>query len=677
MVPPARYVVVLGLTVLTSLALGVAPTQAQVPPPAGPPPPPAPPAKGFILGRVVDASSGRPLGGAIVSLVGSGETGTLVTSSLGVPEEVVLASGNQNQVVSDSEGRFLFRSLGKGSYGLSARANGYAPGAYGQRRPGGPNRRVSVEEDQRVTDAVIRLWKYASVSGRLVDESGEPAVGASVTVTRVAFVGGRRRYLSAGSWTTDDRGQYRIGTLLPATYLIQVRASTTTIPTAISELYQTASTTPGGMNSLPIELLMMGPSSTGVRVGEYSVQFNGMSGRSALPPPAGADGRLSVYPTVFYPSATVVSQATPITVASGEERTGIDMQLRPVRATSVSGVVVGPEGPVGMVAVRLHPGGSEGFTTESGTEAAMTMTAPDGTFRLLGVPSGQYTLSAQRVPRSVSTTASSMTTVIQMGGGGGMVMTSSGPPGAPTPVPTAPTLSVRMPLTVGDADIKDLAVTVTAGARVSGRVEFAGTATPPPPERLSQLIVNLSPADGVFVSGFTSARVTTESTFQTMSYPPGLYNLTVSAPGPPWAIRAITVKGKDALGAPLELGTDDLSGVIVTFGDMPIELSGAVRGSKPTGDIDAVVVMVPANVEAWIENGMPARRARTIGTSTNGEYRLTGLLSGDYLVAAFDPETAVDLQDPQFVSAVARVGTRITLGEGEKKTLPLAISQIR
>jgi hypothetical protein len=560
---------------------------------------------------------------------------------------------------------------------LNVRAGGYAPGSYGQRRPGGPSRRVALEEDQRLSDVTVRLWKYASISGRLLDEAGEPAIGAAVTLSRVTFVGGRRRYASGAGVSTDDRGQYRVGTLLPGTYIVQVRSTTTTFPASIADLYQQAMSTPSGMNALPMDLIMMGSPTSGIRVGDYSVQYNGLSGRSTLPPPPSADGRLSVYPTLFYPSATVASQATPITVASGEDRTGIDMTLRLVRATTVSGAVHGPEGPAGMVSLRLLPGGVEEFTTDMGFETAQSMTAADGTFRFLGVPSGSYTLIAQRVPRTMATSSSAMTTVVQTGGGG-MMMTSSGTgPGPAPPLPTAPTLAARMPLTVGDADVKDLSVTVTGGARISGRVEFVGGATPPARDRLVQLSVNLSPTDDAFLRGFTSARLGADGTFQTMSYPPGLYNLTVTSPGAPWAVRAISVKGKDGFGSPLELGTEDLTGVVVTFGDTPTELSGAVRGTSATANVDAVVVIFPANVENWIESGMSPRRARTIGTSTTGEYRVAGLPSGEYGVAALDPETVVDLQDPQFVNAVTRVATRVTLADGDKKTLPLTISQIR
>jgi hypothetical protein len=37
----------------------------------------------------------------------------------------------------------------------------------------------------------------------------------------------------------------------------------------------------------------------------------------------------------------------------------------------------------------------------------------------------------------------------------------------------------------------------------------------------------------------------------------------------------------------------------------------------------------------------------------------------------------VDLGDPDFVAAVARVGTRVTIGEGAQATQPLALAAIR
>ena len=321
----------------TALALLAAePAQSQQTTSPGVPVPAVqtPPAqqKGFILGRVVDAGSGRSVPGAIVTLQGavSGAETEMLQAGLISPD----AAANP-QIIADSDGRFVFRQLGPGSYGIAVRAAGFAPGSYGQRRPSGPSRRITLEQDQQVLDATLRMWRYASISGRLVDESGDAAVGTSVNLVRVTLASGRRRLASGGIATTDDRGHYRFGTLLPGSYLVQVRSSVTSLPPSVVEAYQRAvAAGTSGMNELPRELMLMEPTS-GVRVGDHLVQYENAFNQSKLPPPP-SDGRLSIYPTIFYPAAPSSAQASLLTLSSGEERTGIDMQLKLVRAVTVS-----------------------------------------------------------------------------------------------------------------------------------------------------------------------------------------------------------------------------------------------------------------------------------------------------------------------------------------------------
>ena len=225
-----------------------------------------------------------------------------------------------------------------------------------------------------------------------------------------------------------------------------------------------------------------------------------------------------------------------------------------------------------------------------------------------------------------------------------------------------------------------MTLSLSQGARIRGRVEFVGAAELPTTERLAQLGVSVSALDGSLPLGFISARLNSDGTFVTMTYPPGRYMLNIPAPGPGWFLNSITASGKDAFGAALDLGTNDLSGVVVRFTDKQTELSGSARGApSPAGapSTDAVVVVFPADVQTWMDGGMSPRRSRTMGTSTTGEFRLPGLPPGEYLVLAVDPELAIDLQDAQFVAAAARVATRVTLGEGEKKSVSLTVTQIR
>ena len=61
------------------------------------------------------------------------------------------------------------------------------------------------------------------------------------------------------------------------------------------------------------------------QVGEH-VQTLGRGGPTA---PQIDGARLFAYPSLYYPAASSASSAAVVTVASGQERTGIDVQVRP------------------------------------------------------------------------------------------------------------------------------------------------------------------------------------------------------------------------------------------------------------------------------------------------------------------------------------------------------------
>ena len=110
------------------------------------------------------------------------------------------------RVMTGPVGQFVFHSLRKGSYRLSASAPGYVPGSYGQRRVNGPSKPIELDEGEHVGDATIKLWKYGAISGRVTDDAGEPAVGVSVRILRAQVSGPTKTYLFA-SRDADGRSR--------------------------------------------------------------------------------------------------------------------------------------------------------------------------------------------------------------------------------------------------------------------------------------------------------------------------------------------------------------------------------------------------------------------------------------------------------------------------------------
>ena len=141
-----------------------------------------PQASGLILGQVVDAGSGQDVPGVVVSL---GSPGAGVASAELIEMGPVRGPVGARRVLTAADGRFLFRDLPRGRYELAVVAPGYVPGSYGQNRPSGPGRLIDLGDGEKLGAVSVRIWKVASISGTVLDESGEPAVGVSVSPVNV------------------------------------------------------------------------------------------------------------------------------------------------------------------------------------------------------------------------------------------------------------------------------------------------------------------------------------------------------------------------------------------------------------------------------------------------------------------------------------------------------------
>jgi hypothetical protein len=172
----------------------------------------------LVVGQVVDADSGKGIGDAIVTL--GGGPGAAPTSPLTPP-----APGRR--LLTTANGQFVYRQLAPGRYTLSATKPGYRIGIVGQLVPRGPGGALEIRPGEKLTDVRILMWKQASITGRILDEAGEPVVGAEVRVQRAQLVAGRPGFANIAGATTDDRGVYRIGSLDPGTYVVCVPSAST------------------------------------------------------------------------------------------------------------------------------------------------------------------------------------------------------------------------------------------------------------------------------------------------------------------------------------------------------------------------------------------------------------------------------------------------------------------
>jgi hypothetical protein len=106
----------------------------------------------------------------------------------------------------------------------------YLPGGYGQRRPNGAMQVLELADKQQLSNVLIKQWKGGAVEGTVYDDSGEPAVGVSVSAVRRD---GSGRLTTGPTVSTDDRGMYHLGTLTPGDYVIVVPYTQVAMPSSL------------------------------------------------------------------------------------------------------------------------------------------------------------------------------------------------------------------------------------------------------------------------------------------------------------------------------------------------------------------------------------------------------------------------------------------------------------
>jgi hypothetical protein len=616
-------------------------------------------ASGLIVGQVVDADSGRPIGESIV---------TLNANSAQALSPIAAAAAAQ-KVIADSNGRFVFRDLPKGSYSLTTFKSGYVTGVYGRMVPRGPGTSLELVDGERVIDAHVLMWQHAAITGRVVDEAGEPVVGAEIRVRRVGSVAGRPGFQSflSGTILTDDRGVYRVSSLEPGRYVVGVAATSTTIPAPMIEQYFRA--TGAARAEMQQALFAAAPSmsspgsSANQSVGDYILQ---VQGRMPTPPGSASGESPAVYAAVYYPQSARISEASPIVVKSGDTRAGIDIAIRAVASARVSGRLEGPAGAPGIATLFLLPAAGGDPVATMLEPAATTVSDTTGAFTFLGVPVGQYLLFAMKWP-PVPVGGVSQVTVIQGPGGSSARGTTS-----EMPVADKPTFWALQNVAVGGPSVDNLPVPLQSGLRVSGSIVFEGPGQPPQVQRLSAFLEpttawlkSLSPGETTIAS---------DGRFALAGAPAGRYVLTVPLPSG-WFVKSAMSGGRDLSDLPFDL-RDDLNDVVVTVSSSGARVSGTVRDRTGKADPSAGVLVYPADSRYWVDFSSYVRRIRETRAGRDGTFTLNDFPPGEYYIVAA-AQSAIDWSSPDLLARLSQIATRVTLGPGEQKSIDLQTVQVR
>jgi hypothetical protein len=491
--------------------------------------------------------------------------------------------------ITGDDGTFTI-AVPAGAFDVSAEKEAYVPAAARADRPARATPVVVAAGETR--RLVIRLSRGAVITGTVFDVDGQPAQGIAVAALSRRFHGllGEMRYsqIPLPVLPTDDRGTYRIYGLPAGEYVVAAQPEQT------------------------------GTSAASVR--PIATMVRGAPGRRAM---ASAQ--------VFFPSATDLDRAARVAVRAGEERSGVDVQLKYVPLSTVSGSAATSTGwsPAEVAMVRVGD--------EQEAASSRTTRADDaGRFSFVNVPAGQYRIGARSI----------------------------GPLGEPS-------MAVA-DLTVDGEDADNLVLALQPALRISGLVAFHGdtpppvfgksTSTPPPLTLLLNGYVLPTPIqiDGLRfrIDGLVPGR------FRMGSAPPGLR----SAIGG-WWLQSVVANGVELLDAPIEL-TQSVEDAVAVYSDRASDVSGRVTTADGVPVNDSMVVAFSTNKAAWF---VGSRRVWGARTDRDGKYVIRNLPSGEYRLSAATGLQLFEWFDPARLDELLPGATPLTINGPEKKAVDLRV----
>jgi hypothetical protein len=294
---------------------------------------PAKPGKSTLRGHVVAADSGQPLRKAQVRVMS--------------PE-----LRENRMTTTDADGKYEFKELPAGRYNVSASKGSYVALQYGQRRPLEQGRPLEILEAQTIEKVDFALPRGGVITGRILDEFGEPLADAQVAAQRYQNIGGRRRLVPAGRPAmTNDIGEFRLFAIPPGQYYLSA-----------------------------------------------TLRSMGMMGDS--------DDRSGYVPT-YFPGTSNMAEAQKVTVGLGQIVSDLNMALLSTRTARITGTAVDSQGrPLAGMVMAMPRGDSMMFTFGPPGQIK-----PDGSFSIGGLAPGTYVLQTNGMGGPEAESASAEITI--------------------------------------------------------------------------------------------------------------------------------------------------------------------------------------------------------------------------------------------------------------------------
>jgi hypothetical protein len=546
---------------------------------------------GALSGTVVDADTGKPIAGVDVTIRTAGAKGSWSTRTNGA-------------------GRFVFSAIPGGRHSIVARHPSFVPGYYGGRFPGDQAvQAIEVPSSGESAAVTIRLWRFATVEGRVTFPDGEEVVSAPIVALRQGYVGGRTRFDPAHRGRTDDRGMFRLSGLIPGTYVV------------------------GVLDDVP-------------------------SPATRFEPPQ--------FPLTYFPSASRLSNAHWISLSGGEIRSGVEIALANRPAHRLMGRVLELPTDVRSVKLDLIPVGDG----ESSDLPMLTVEArgPNFAFEFASVPQGRYAVRFIAFYEHISVGGEQGPPSQESG----KMRFSNWLPGSALPAIGGMRRTLWSVTDVEvNGDRSDLQLAAGRGFTISGKIELDGVGAFTSDE-LSRSAVLVMTGNGQDLGSFPITRLEPDGSFETVELPPGRYILHAILPRTKsdWTLRAVVANGVNVIGTALDLRDRGVENVRLILTNKLTSVGGTVALDKGLDRNDVSVFLFPTDRRAWIDFGASPQQILELRPDSAGHFRAWVPPGEYYLVASL---WTPDWLHPQGLERLSSLAERVTVLNGDQISRALKV----
>jgi len=160
----------------------------------------------FLGGMVVNATTGEPVGKAVVKLLRDRNN---------------RHGSAAYEAASDATGHFEITGIDPGEYMLSATRNGFVSQTFASADSSGLVSKLALAPGQNLKNILFRMTPHGVITGKIRDEDGEPLAIVTVELRRDHSLTGQSELAAGGRALTNDLGIYRISGVAPGRYYVK------------------------------------------------------------------------------------------------------------------------------------------------------------------------------------------------------------------------------------------------------------------------------------------------------------------------------------------------------------------------------------------------------------------------------------------------------------------------